>query len=439
MVGCYIMSNSPIKYKDSGTDLEIAEIVLTRIGSKNLITDPTNTVYYWNRHNERQGWQLLHKPELSNLIRLHLMDIAKKPTVTMVNNVTTAIKQMTYERDPEFNISHNHIISFNNGDLELIDNVWILSDTRKENRRITRIPHDYDKDATAPKFCEFLDSIFENDPDSLDKQQLILELLGYSLQTHARYELFVLLVGTGANGKSVLIDTVRHIVGVQNVAAVQPTNFENNFQKATLRHKLVNAVTESEQGAKLPTAQVKAIVSGEPMTVEHKNQDPFVMSPFATLWWATNHLPHAHDYSEAVYRRVKIIEFNRQFNGKERNTNLHKELRDEASGIITMALTAYKGAVKNGFTIPDSVVKAKHSWRIKSDSVALWAEECVETVMLETVGAREAYNHYKFWCGELNYKPVTEVRYSDRMKMLHHPKKKVAQGMIYENIRLMQG
>ena len=56
------------------------------------------------------------------------------------------------------------------------------------------------------------------------------------------------------------------------------------------------------------------------------------------LFWATNHLPHPHDYSDALYRRVDIVEFNRKFNGQDRNRNLRYELKEEILGILNAAL-----------------------------------------------------------------------------------------------------
>ena len=65
---------------------------------------------------------------------------------------------------------------------------------------------------------------------------------------------------------------------------------KSTFHRASLNNKLANIITESDQGGKLPAAEIKALVSGEAMTVDHKFGHPFVMEPFATLFWATNQL-----------------------------------------------------------------------------------------------------------------------------------------------------
>ena len=128
------------------------------------------------------------------------------------------------------------------------------------------------------------------------------------------------------------------------------------FHRATLNHKLANIITECEQGGKLPAAEIKALVSCEAMTVDHKFGHPFVMQPFATLFWATNHLPHPNDYSDALYRRVDLVEFNRRFRGQDRNRNLRHELKGEVPGILNAALEVYTAVIKNDFEEPPSVV-----------------------------------------------------------------------------------
>lgn len=118
----------------------------------------------------------------------------------------------------------------------------------------------------------------------------MLELVAYTLLPHARHEKFVILIGNGANGKSVLA-ILQALCGIENVAAVQPSNFDRAFQRAHLDQKLANIITEIAQGEIIADAELKGITSGEPSTVEHKYGDPFVMYPFATCWFGTNHLP----------------------------------------------------------------------------------------------------------------------------------------------------
>jgi len=157
---------------------------------------------------------------------------------------------------------------------------------------------------------------------------------------------------------------------------VHPKLLSHSNHRAQLEQKLVNIVSESEQGVKLPAAELKALVSGETMTVDRKFEHPFEMVPFATFFWATNHMPHPSDYSDAIFRRAGILMFNRSFQPNERDTRLLDKLRPEMSGILNMALKAYARAVSKGFKEPRSSCVAKDDWRLQSDAVVQWLAEC---------------------------------------------------------------
>jgi putative DNA primase/helicase len=242
-------------------------------------------------------------------------------------------------------------------------------------------------------FRTFLGQVFRDDPDRDDKTKAVLELIGYTLMSHARHEKFVMLIGPGANGKSVLLAVLEGLLGSENVAGVQPSNFDNRFQRAHLHEKLANVVTELKQGEVIADAELKAITSGEPATVEHKHKNPFVMRPFSTCWFGTNHMPHTRDFSEALFRRATILQFNRTFTKDEQDPLLKEKLLKELPGILNLALEAYAGALENGFTEPASCEAAKKEWRLEADQVALFIDEVggrspnFETTIGEVFGA----------------------------------------------------
>ena len=83
-------------------------------------------------------------------------------------------------------------------------------------RRI-QIPASYVDDQPSA-FNKFLNDILcdadgNARPDASKLRQLIWEMLGYCLVTHAKYEQCLILCGAGANGKSVLGAIAKEMVG----------------------------------------------------------------------------------------------------------------------------------------------------------------------------------------------------------------------------------
>lgn len=419
---------------DNSSDYEKAAFVLDTIGQSNIFADLSG-VYHFG-----EEWRLLHDEEFQNLVAIQMSEVSLRASRALVLNICANIRSIIFNRKSLFSPLHRDSVGMSNGDLILTSNgTWKFEQKKAENKILVRIPHEWDPNANAPLFSEFLDSIFEGDDDAVDKANLVLELLGYAMQTHCDFETFAVLVGNGANGKSVLLKTFAYILGEENVSAVQPSQLFHSFHRATLQNKLANIVSESEQNEKLPAAQVKAIVSGEAMSVDKKYAQPFTMKPFSTIFWATNHLPSAQDYSGALFRRARVIEFNNSFDSANRDVNLFKKLQDEASGIIRMALSQYAVAVaKNAISTPDSVATSTRRWMTESDSVATWVEYCMERVLMNDERSKDCYDHYYAWCRENGHiRPVTHTMFGKRLDALGLKRHRTSKGIFYRDLRLL--
>ncbi|MEI7668570.1 MAG: phage/plasmid primase, P4 family [Pseudomonadota bacterium] len=378
--------------------LTLANEVIADYGKENLLSTASN-VWCW----QNKGiWQLFDERALKKLVQ----DSLEKQGITimrsLIDAVTDVLKTAIYAPEHQWD-KDKDTINFANGELHWIGEVWELRSHCRESYRTTQIPHDYNPDAKCPRFIQFLTEIFQGDADANDKAILIFELLGYTLVSNAKFETFALLIGTGANGKSVLLEIIRQMVGVVNTASVSPVQFSNKFQRAHLHLKLANIVTEIEEGGEIADAELKAIVSGEQMTVEQKFKDPFNFQPFCTCWFGTNHLPHTRDFSDALFRRAKVIKFNRKFEyGKDADPELKNKLIIEISGIITLALKHYGEVLKRGsFTEPASCIAAKQEWRMEADQVAQFVDEKCELNPDYDSTSAQLYDAYQNWINEV--------------------------------------
>jgi putative DNA primase/helicase len=238
---------------------------------------------------------------------------------------------------------------------------------------------------------------------------------------HCRHERFVILVGTGANGKSVLLAVLEALCGFENVACVQPSQFDNKFQRAYLHRKLANIVTEIEQGATIADGALKSIVSGEGTTAENKFAHPFTFHPFSTCWFGTNHMPHTRDFSDAVFRRTLVVSFNNAFKPELGNCDpmLKDKLLEELPGILNLALHAYANALLYGFTMPASSVTAAQEWRMEADQVAQFVNEQGTKDLSARILIGEVFNQYKDWARDNGInKPVAMKSFRDRLTRL---------------------
>ena len=382
--------------------LAAAKEIVTALGGVDNLVCSADSFWRWNE----RVWVELHDREVKQ--RIHAMAAGSPITGTVVASILDMAKTESYRKGHLFDNGNpdDLSISCENCDLVLVDDFcdvwgWEAAPHKRERYRTVLLPVQYDPEAQAPRFERFLREVFEGDFDSQQKRTLILEAVGYTLTTSTRFEKFFMLIGSGSNGKSVLLEVLARLVGQRGVCAVQPSEFENRFQLGHLRGKLANIVTEIAEGGEIADAKLKALVSGEIQTAEQKGKDPFDFRPVATHWFGTNHLPHTRDFSDALFRRAEIITFNNKFVGEKCNPRLFSELEGELSGILNLALKAVQTAFNVGhFTKVPSSEEIKQRWRTESDQAAQFLEECCTLTPEGRESSKAVYERYGYWANE---------------------------------------
>ncbi len=409
--------------EDDPDDLELARSLVQGMGPDNVLT-ADSFVWHWRNTGV---WQKQEDRAVKQWVQNHLSQHASEVRKSLVDSVTDLFRTEVFKPYHLFDVGPPECVNTLNGELVLYGEQWELTPHHREHYRTTQIPVEYDPRAQAPRFIQFMAEVFKGDPDAGDKATALLEMIGYTLMAHCRHEKFIILVGSGANGKSVFLSLLEALAGPENVAGVQPSQFDRSFQRAHLHGKLANIVTEIKQGEMIDDASLKGIVSGEPTTVEHKFKDPFVMRPFSTCWFGTNHMPHTRDFSDALFRRALVVEFNNKFKPEMGNCDpqLKDKLMAELPGILSLALDAYASAVNYGFTMPESCQQAREQWRLEADQVAQFVEaECVPDPA-GRIKPQSLFNAYVEWAQNNGiHKRLTQKSFGDRLVMLGYERKK---------------
>lgn len=386
--------------RDAADHITIARAVKAAIGSEDVLF---HQHAFW-RFRDRGVWARVEDREVQIAIHAELGrdDKSAKFGRSTVDSVMDLLRTECYRAEHAFNLCSD-TINTTTGTVAWSAELgnWTLRPYRREDYLTVQIPVPYDPAAGCLRFTAFLKEVFAGDKDGYDKALLIMEMIGYSLLTSCRFEKFILLIGGGANGKTVLLKVLEALVGSAMVCAVQPSQLDNKFQRAHLAGKLVNIVTEIAEGAEIADAQLKAIVSGELTTAEHKHRPPFDFHPFSTCWFATNHMPHSRDFSDAMFRRAIVITFNNRFDGANCDPNLIDKLKAELPGILALALGAIRGVIQRGkFTEVASSTTAKREWQLNCDQAAQYFEERLNKSSGAKVGSSALYQDYRNWATE---------------------------------------
>jgi len=341
-------------------------------------------------------WKRLHdQSDLQNSIAKFL---ASGATVAKVNAMFGMLKLFCVVKDGAFNARPN-CICFLNGVLDM-DTFELLPHSPHYHLQSGREVL-WDEHSEAPVFEQYMQDIFRDDEDKDIKIQFVKEWMGLCLIPETIYEKFVVCVGAGGNGKSVLLKLMPELLGHENVYSAPIQRLGNKRALAELHGKLLLTSSEINENAVLDDGILKQIVSGDTVEAERKYDHPFTFTPCARIMLATNHLPKLRDVTHAFFRRLVMIEFNRIFSAEEMDMNLSAKLKAELAGIFVFAVNGLRSLRKRAeFNVPTSSVMASEKYREESDVTELFVEDAILAAVGEGKGMRPValYDLYTKWC-----------------------------------------
>ena len=266
------------------------------------------------------------------------------------------------------------LLCLNNGTLELMTGE--LLDHSPDHNLINHMAVDWDPDMTAPTFLKALDDIFAYDTDAPDRIDFMQDFFGYCLIPDISQHKFLWLVGTGGNGKSVLLNTLAALIGQDNVSYAMLERMGKPSVRAELQGKLVNISHEMGTDATIADGYLKAIVGGDWVEAERKFQPSFSFQPFVRIVAATNSLPHLKDTTDGFFRRAIILPLTRKFDESEMDKRLQEKILKELGGILVWAVAGLRRLLeRDAFIIPESAVQMANAYRDESDSVRYFVKE----------------------------------------------------------------
>jgi putative DNA primase/helicase len=268
--------------------------------------------------------------------------------------------------------------------------------------RITKVTSAfYSEQATCPKWLTFLDRIMGG---KLDLIEFLQRAVGYSLTGDTSEQVLFVLWGSGANGKSVLLEVLRSILGdyarhtpaESLVAGPKSSGIPNDL--ARLRGARFVTAVETEDGRRLAEGLVKQMTGGDTITARFLHQEFFEFRPAFKVWLATNHKPVIRGTDYAIWRRIRLVPFTVTIPPEERDKGLAKRLlEEEATGILAWAAEGCRQWQKLGLAEPPAVLAATEAYREEMDPLNDFMEErCVKGDGREAA-AGELYSAYATW------------------------------------------
>lgn len=257
--------------------------------------------------------------------------------------IRDAIQLVKYEAQiaPEDFEPVRGFVNLINGMLEVAANKLHPHDPKYNSR--SQLPFGFVPKARCPRWLKFLAEVFAADPSQAKALQ---EWFGYCLTHETFLQVFVIFVGSGANGKGVTLVILARLLGPDNVCAIPLDKMERDFVLVTLKDKLVNLGGEVDTSRRLATSTLKALTGEDTITVDKKYSDPVTFRPTAKHVFTVNEMIHFKDATQAMRRRAVFFLFTESFEGPRCDPELAKKLEGELAGILNWALAGLKTVLR---------------------------------------------------------------------------------------------
>ena len=268
-------------------------------------------------------------------------------------------------------------------------------------QNITKLcPTEYQPDATAENWERFLLEVFID----TDLIAFVQRLLGYCLTGDVSEQKLPIFYGTGANGKSTLLNAFLAVVGTDYSMQAMPDFLmekrgeSHPTEKASLFGKRFVSCTETEASRKLAESTVKMLTGGERIQARRMREDFWEFEPTHKLVLCTNHKPIVTGTDHGIWRRMLLVPFNQRFEGDRIDKNLPAKLQSEAVGILAWLVRGCIEWQRDGLNPPPVVTSATDEYRSQEDIIGRFVAEQCEPAKSSAVRFSVLYSQFESWC-----------------------------------------
>lgn len=249
-------------------------------------------------------------------------------------------------------------------------------------------------------------------------RMLLEEAIGYCFYRRNELRKCFILTGDKQNGKSTYLAMIEHLLGQENITSLDLKELGDRFKTAELFGKLANIGDDIGDEFIQNSAIFKKLVSGNPINIERKGQDPFDFSNYSKLLFSANNIPRIKDKSGAVISRLIIIPFDAQFTPDDPDFDpyiKYKLIQDEPMQyLIQIGLEGLKRVLKNQkFTTSVKVERSIEEYEENNNPILLFFKEDIQ---IENESTKVVYMKYNEFCLANSFTPMSNIEFSKQVK-----------------------
>jgi putative DNA primase/helicase len=298
----------------------------------------------------------------------------------------------------------------------------------------------YDACAEAPLWTSFLNLIFAAKADLI---AFVKKLMGVCLTGQINEEILMFFYGTGQNGKTTFIETMKMLLGdyfirapASMLMAYKHQGIPNDIARLPGARMVV--CSEIEDDNRLNESLVKDLTGGDTITARFLHREFFEFKPTHKLLIYGNHKPVVHGTDRGIWRRVLLIPFTVEIPDciRRPKPEILAEFENELSGILNWALSGLKAYQLSGLQIPLAVKQATAQYRSESDIVGSFIEEQCETSNDFISPVANLYSAFTIWAKNNGELVMSHKKFSSKLIERGFNNQKIGGAYAWRGIKL---
>ena len=234
-----------------------------------------------------------------------------------------------------------------------------------------------------PRFERFLKQVLGDIPDEAEERiEYVQKLFGIAAIGELRWQILPIFSGSGANGKSALLEIVAYVLGTY--AAFMPENFlldsgksEHSTEIMRLRGTRFAVASETRPDGKFNESRVKMLTGEGMLSARAMRQDFVDFKATHTLFMSLNHPPQVRSGGDGFWRRIRKVDFRYVVPPGDRDPGFAASVaEEEGPAILQWIIEGAQKVLKDGLNEPLSVELSTLSYRAEEDHVDIFLQDC---------------------------------------------------------------
>ncbi|PEW67201.1 DNA primase [Bacillus cereus] len=250
----------------------------------------------------------------------------------------------------------------------------------------------------------------------LEIENLLWQVMNDALNGNYSRRKAIFLIGEGNNGKGTFQELIMNLIGIKNIATLKVNEFDERFRLSVLEGK--TAVIGDDVPANVyidDSSNFNSVVTGDMVSVEFKNKPLYNTVFRCSVIQSTNGMPKFKNKTNGTIRRIVIVPFKADFNGKAENFKIKDEyIKNEE--VLQFVLYKAINMDFEKFDIPKVSLQELEIFKQDNDPVLDFKLSIFDEWGIQEVPKYIVYGFYKKFCMDNGYKHLADRQFHKQFK-----------------------